>query len=225
MAGGENTTFPGNGSLSDSELYDPSTGTFTETGALNVGRSFASSALLPDGDVLVTGGISNVPTALSSAELYDPATQSWSLTTPMNATGYQLTDTVLTNGDVLVTGFGASARFGESNPEVYDPTTATWTDTGALPNVDEDPTATLLGDGDVLAAGGPTTAAALYDPATNDWSATGLHGEGAARPDGDAARQRRGAGGGRREPRISSRLRPPRCTTRPRRRGRCPAAR
>jgi hypothetical protein len=173
VAGGENTTFPGNGSLSDSELYDPSTGNFTETGALNVGRSFASSALLPDGDVLVTGGISNVPMALSSAELYDPATQSWSLTTPMNATGYQLTDTVLTNGDVLVTGFGASARFGETNPEVYDPTTATWTDTGALPNVDEDPTATLLGDGDVLAAGGPSTAAALYDAATNVWSATG----------------------------------------------------
>jgi large repetitive protein len=173
VAGGENTTFPGNGSLSDAELYDPSTGTFTETGALNVARSFASSTLLPDGDVLVTGGISNVPTALSSAELYDPATQSWSLTTSMNATGYQLTDTLLINGDVLVTGFGASARFGESNPEVYDPTAATWTDTGPLPNVDEDPTATLLGDGDVLAAGGPTTAASLYDPATDDWSATG----------------------------------------------------
>ena len=173
VAGGENTTFPGEGSLSDAELYDSSTGTFTETGRLDVARSFASSALLPDGNVLVTGGISNAPSTLSSAELYDPATQSWGLTTPMNAAGFLLTDTVLADGNVLVAGFGASTRTGESNPEVYDPTTATWTDTGPLPVAGEDATATLLGNGDVLAAGGSTTAAALYDPATNDWRATG----------------------------------------------------
>ena len=124
-------------------------------------------ALLADGDVLVAGGLSNVPSALSSAELYDPATQSWSSTTPMNDVGYRLTATVLTDGDVLVTGFGASP------PEVYDPGDATWTDTGPLPVANEDATATLLGNGDVLVAGGDTTAAALYDPTTNDWSATG----------------------------------------------------
>jgi N-acetylneuraminic acid mutarotase len=167
VAGGENTTFPGNGSLSDAELYDPSTGSFSETGALNTARGFAAGALLANGDVLVAGGISNVPSALSSAELYDPATQSWSVTTSMNATGAGLKATVLTNGGVLVTGFGSSA------PEVYDPVHATWTDTGPLPVPDEDATSTLLGNGDVLAAGGSTTAAALYDPTTNTWSATG----------------------------------------------------
>jgi hypothetical protein len=167
VAGGENTTYPGNGSLADAELYDPSTGAFSETGELNVARGFASSMLLDDGDVLVTGGISNVPSDLSSAELYDPATQSWALTTPMNAAGYRLTDTLLPNGHVLVTGFGASS------PEVYDPATATWTDTGPLPVPDEDAAATVLGDGEVLVAGGSTTAAALYHPDTNTWSATG----------------------------------------------------
>ena len=225
VAGGENTTFPGNGSLSDAELYDPSTGTFTETGQLDVARSFASSTLLPDGDVLVTGGISNVPSALPSAELYDPATQSWSLTAPMNAAGFLLTDTVLADGDVLVTGFGASTRTGESNPEVYDPTTAKWTDTGPLPVAGEDATATLLGNGDVLAAGGSTTAAAstTLPPTTGarpapwrrrSWnrrrpcSAT-------ATCSWRAARTRT----------SSRRSRPPRCTTRPPRCGRFPAAR
>ena len=48
VAGGENTTFPGNGSLADAELYDSSTGTFSETGELEVARSFASSTLLPE---------------------------------------------------------------------------------------------------------------------------------------------------------------------------------
>ena len=93
VAGGENGV--SQGSLSDAELYDPSTGTFSPTGSLNVARSFVNGALLPDGDVLVAGGISNVPSALSSAEVYDPATQSWSLTTPMNAASYRLTPTVL----------------------------------------------------------------------------------------------------------------------------------
>jgi Kelch motif/Galactose oxidase, central domain/IPT/TIG domain len=165
VAGGENA--PYQGSLSDAELYDPSTGVFTKTGSLNVARAYISGALLSDGDVLVAGGYSNVPSALSSVELYDPSTQKWSFTTPMNDSGYGLKATVLSDGDVVVTGFGASP------PEVYDPTNATWTDTGALPAPGEDATATLLGDGDVLAAGGSTTAAALYDPATNTWTATG----------------------------------------------------
>ena len=165
VAGGENEV--DQGSLSDAELYHPSTGTFTRTGSLNVARAFPTGALLADGDVLVAGGLSNVPSALSSAELYDPATQSWNPTSPMNDVGYRLTATVLTDGDVLVTGFGASP------PEVYDPGDATWTDTGPLPVANEDATATLLGNGDVLVAGGKTTAAALYDPTSNDWSATG----------------------------------------------------
>ena len=113
IAGGENKV--SQGSLSDAELYDPSTGTFRKTGALNTARSFVTGALLADGDVLVAGGLSNVPTVLSSAELYDPATQSWSFTTPMNAASYGLRATVLSDGDVLVSGFGSSP------PEVYDP--------------------------------------------------------------------------------------------------------
>jgi N-acetylneuraminic acid mutarotase len=165
VAGGENQV--SQGSLSDAELYDPSTGAFSETGSLNTARSFVTGALLADGDVLVAGGLSNVPTALSSVELYDPATQSWSFTTPMNAASYGLRSTVLSDGDVLVTGFFTSP------PEVYDPVHATWTDTGPLPVAGEDATATLLGSGDVLVTGGSTTAAALYDPATNQWHATG----------------------------------------------------
>jgi hypothetical protein len=164
VAGGENLSL--GISLSDAELYDPSTGVFTSTGSLNVARAAAAAALLAQGDVLVAGGLSNADTALSSAELYDPSTGKWSPTTLMNAAGTRLTGSVLADGDVLVTGFF------DAPPEVYDPVHATWTDTGPLPVAGEDVTATLLGSGDVLVAGGPTTAAALYDPSTNAWTAT-----------------------------------------------------
>jgi hypothetical protein len=165
VAGGENLDL--GISLSDTELYHPSTGGFSETGSLNVARAGAAGALLADGDVVVAGGLSNTDTALSSVELYDPATRRWTLTTPMNAAGTRLTATVLGGGGVLVTGFF------DTSPEVYDPSKLTWTDTGPLPVAGEDATATLLGDGDVLVVGGSTTDAALYDPTTNDWNATG----------------------------------------------------
>ena len=50
------------------ELYDPSTGTFTATGSLNVVRMRPSptATLLGNGRVLVVGGDSDV----GSAELY-----------------------------------------------------------------------------------------------------------------------------------------------------------
>ena len=63
------------------ELYDPTAGTFTETGSLNSARDDHTATLLTNGKVLVAGGDNadqslNVASgdALASAELYTPAT-------------------------------------------------------------------------------------------------------------------------------------------------------
>jgi hypothetical protein len=56
------------GSDSTAELYDPSTGSFSTTGAMGTGRSGHSATLLLNGKVLVVGGGSFVP--LATAELY-----------------------------------------------------------------------------------------------------------------------------------------------------------
>jgi hypothetical protein len=47
------------------EIYDPSTGLFTQTGSMEAGRALPAAVLLADGRVLVTGG-----SDLLSAELY-----------------------------------------------------------------------------------------------------------------------------------------------------------
>jgi len=60
--------------LTSAELYDPSTGVFTETGSMS-SPWVDTATLLPSGQVLITrGNPDGPPPFLSSAELYDPAT-------------------------------------------------------------------------------------------------------------------------------------------------------
>ena len=68
-----------------SQLYDPATGTWTATGAMVTPRyGGGAPILLPDGRVLVAGGLGLLDNALDSAELYDPATGTWTSTASMH---------------------------------------------------------------------------------------------------------------------------------------------
>ncbi|KYF91454.1 hypothetical protein BE20_14615 [Sorangium cellulosum] len=55
------------------EAYDPETDTWTPRASMATSRAYHTATLLPDGEVLVTGGMAGIRT-LSSAELYDPRT-------------------------------------------------------------------------------------------------------------------------------------------------------
>jgi hypothetical protein len=57
------------GTLAGAELYDPSTGMFTPTGAMNTARFLHTATLLNNGIVLVAGG-NGGSAVLASAELY-----------------------------------------------------------------------------------------------------------------------------------------------------------
>ena len=76
---------------------------------MTTSRTSSTATLLPNGKVLVTGGIhytnTTVPNSfLSSAELYDPATGKFYPTGTMSTARINHTATLLPNGKVLVAG-------------------------------------------------------------------------------------------------------------------------
>ena len=62
------------------EVFDPVTNTFYLVGEMNHSRLGISATLLPNGKVLIIGGIDNNSQTLNNAEIFDPATGSFSFT-------------------------------------------------------------------------------------------------------------------------------------------------
>jgi hypothetical protein len=100
--------FCGSGA-SSAELYNPATGTWSVTGAMNTPRFFHTATLLPNGRVLIAGGehvnfFTGTEVVLNSAEIYDPASGNWSTTANLNGPRLFHAATLLLNGKVLVVG-------------------------------------------------------------------------------------------------------------------------
>ena len=125
-----------------SEVFDPTTLQFAPVGPMVTARSFPGLALLPDGRVLVAGGVQpGGQTRLRSAELFDPDTLAFSPTGAMSFDGGPMG--TLPDGRVFV----ASSP----NAEVYDPRSGTFAFAGVLPGGVTG--ATALPDGRVVIIG------------------------------------------------------------------------
>jgi uncharacterized protein YjbI with pentapeptide repeats len=161
------------------EVYNPVTGQWAPTGALNTPRVLPTATLLPSGKVLAAGGWWGQFLTLASTEAYNPVTGEWTPTGSLQTARFAHTATLLPSGKVLVAG-GADWSAAEpfATAELYDLATGQWTPTGSLNIARQNHTATVLPSGQVLVAGGdngsiPFATAELYDPATGQWTPTG----------------------------------------------------
>ena len=86
------------------ELYDPLTGQWSVTGTMLVGDGGHTATLLPDGRVMVAGGIDTTGTAVATTQLYDPRAGTWTAATAMHDAREEGQAVTLTDGRILVTG-------------------------------------------------------------------------------------------------------------------------
>lgn len=116
-------------------------------------RSGQSATLLPDGRVLIAGGMRRNQDFYKSAELYDPVTGRFQPTGEMSVGRVGQIAMLLRSGKVLIAG-GWVGQGGTDSAELYDPATGKFTVFGKMTVRRGRPSATLLADGDVLIAGG-----------------------------------------------------------------------
>jgi hypothetical protein len=132
----------------------PQAGSVSAASPMLHARSGQTATLLPEGKVLIAGGMRRNQDFYRSAELYDPSTGKFQPTGEMNVARVGHIAVLLKTGKVLIAG-GWVGQGGTDLAELYDPATGKFTLTANKMTVRRGrPSATLLPDGDVLIAGG-----------------------------------------------------------------------
>ena len=167
------SNLPSSGSattLASAEIYDPPSQTWTEVAPLSVARLAHAATLMPDGTVLITGGLTGDPSAggYSLAQDYEfftpPASGesggSWSAdpdpASPTSVQRFNHAAVLLDDGSVLLVGGQGttSTPISIPNPVRYVTSTNFWQTAGAENTPRYADAVTRLADGEVLVAGG-----------------------------------------------------------------------
>lgn len=183
-------------SLTSVEIYDPTTGVWSDGPPLLVARDGHIAANLPDGSLLVSGGIGLAENFLASPERLDSAISSWSGMGEMTEGRWYHSATLLPSGKILVAGgipsmpgpvpgggpLGANVTGGVySSVEMFDPVSRTWSHSTPMLAARAFHTATLLPSGKVLVIGGLSnspdpyarlalSSCEIYDPSIDLWT-------------------------------------------------------
>ena len=170
---------PKKDTLNSTEIYDPESDSWSLGAVMAQGRGLHTATTLPDGKVLVTGGVNTARQPINSAELYDSISDSWAPAASMSQARDGHTGTLLSDGRVLVVGgSGTSAGLSLTSAEIYDPSSNSWSSAGNMLEGRSYHIAVQLNDAQVLIAGGllgpddPLATIDLYSPTTNSWSSS-----------------------------------------------------
>ena len=176
VAGGANAQ----GSLTSAEVYDVANNAFLPLATkLAEDRAGANAVLLPNGKILIQGGLQNFSAARLSvspagAQIFDPASNAFSsagggLSIDRYGSALALSD----SGQAIALG-GNNGAQAEASAESYDPSSNSWSNlNAALATAREALTATVMRDTRILAVGGadqsgPSSAVEAYDAATDE---------------------------------------------------------
>ena len=158
-------------------------GSVSLTGSMAAPRSGHTATTLPNGNVLIAGGMESNGVFLDTTERYDPVRGRFLAAARMATRRVSHTATLLPDGKVLIAG-GLEGRYREdgqwkgravASAELYDHSTGSFTPTGAMTVPRNSHAAVLLPDGKVLIVGGSggdrnLASAELFDPATGKFT-------------------------------------------------------
>lgn len=148
----------GQAALTSVEIYAPAERTWRNASSLpssGFGKRDHTATLLPDGRVLVVGGISNQETPTTDAYLRDAVTGNWtevSLNSGANLARH--TATLLPDGRVFVAGGEDFGNVPRRETYLFNPQTNRWVSGPTLKVARSRHSAALLPDGRVLLSGG-----------------------------------------------------------------------
>jgi len=161
---------------------NPNVGSLVRGGEMLSPRSGHSATLLPDGRVLIAGGMRRNQDFYRSAEVYDPSSGKFQTTGEMRVARVGHAAVLLGSGKVLIAG-GWVGRGTTNEAELYDPATGKFTAIAPMTTKRGDPTMTMLHDGNVLVTGGAgenddgpgssVVAAEIFDAARLSFRSTG----------------------------------------------------
>jgi len=163
------------GDQGDAQLWDPANPGAGFTAVSKTYRIFCSGhTFLPDGRLLVTGGVVSATTGDARAVLFNPSTSTWSSAGPMAQGRYYPTTTALPSGEILAVSGNDENRHVVTIPEIWNG--SSWrrltAASLAIPGPFY-PAMFVAPNGKVFLAGFPQTSQYLDVTGTGAWTAVG----------------------------------------------------